>query len=254
MKQPDYERYAEYYDFFELAGYEESEELNLFLNELFKINGVRTVLDFACGTGAQSIGLARMGYLVTAADISGKMLEIAQKKAAKYKKQPQKFVKSSMVDANLGNFDAVICIFNAIGHLDTVECRQFFKNAASHLHPGGIFVVDIFNLQALVNGAFAEYSYMSRELVVGGHLINHVRNCKLDSATRTIAVSSKTRRQDGSHRPEEIVDTWEMRVYDADELKGMLHEAGFNEIILFGATGTPFDPAESEVILALCQK
>lgn len=30
MKQPDYHNYARFYDYFELAGYDESEELNIF--------------------------------------------------------------------------------------------------------------------------------------------------------------------------------------------------------------------------------
>lgn len=254
MKQPDYANYAAYYDYFELAGFDESEELNIFLNELFKINKVKTVVDFACGTGAQSVGLAKYGYQVTAADLSSEMLQIASKKAAKHKNLNLTFKVCDMVEAELGVFDAAICIFNAIGHLSRQRCRDFFANALRHLTIGGIFVVDIFNFQALVAGSFEEYNYMSRELLIDGQLINHVRNCELDEKERIISIRSKTRKQNGSHQPEEIDDSWQMQVYEQKELKSMLKEAGFKEIAFFGPTGCEFEPEKSDIILAVCQK
>lgn len=254
MKQPDYGRYAKYYDFFELAGYDESEELNIFLNELFKLNKVETIVDFACGTGAQSIGLAKMGYQVTAADLSPQMLDIAREKAKKHSSLPVKFVSGNMVTGNFGVFDAAICIFNAIGHLDKKECLAFFQNAYNQLKKGGIFVVDIFNFEALEAGSFDDYSYMSKELEIDGDLINHVRNCELDTESGIISISSRTRRQTGSHQPEEFEDFWNMQVYSANELLKMLENAGFDEIMPFGPTGTEFEPDKSDIILAVCQK
>lgn len=182
------------------------------------------------------------------------MLEIARKKAAKHKNLSLSFAEQNMVSAKLGTFDAAICIFNAIGHLTREECRVFCKNALNHLRPGGIFVVDIFNFQALAAGAFAEYSYLSRELLLDGEMINHVRNCELDHQEKVISIQSKTRLQNGSHRIREIDDFWQMQIYDCEELKNILEEAGFAETMLFGATGTEFDPEKSEVILAVCQK
>ncbi len=254
MKQPDYANYAAYYDYFELAGFEESEELNIFLNELFKINKIKSVVDFACGTGAQSLGLAKYGYRVTAADLSSEMLQIARKKAEKHKNIDLIFRVGNMVEANFGIFDAAICIFNAIGHLTRQQCRDFFANAWRHLEKGGLFVVDIFNLQALVAGSFEEYGYMSRELLIDGQLINHVRNCELDEEHQIISIRSKTRRQNGTHQPEEIDDFWQMQVYEQKELKSMLKAAGFKEIAFFGPTGSEFEPEKSDIILAVCQK
>jgi 2-polyprenyl-3-methyl-5-hydroxy-6-metoxy-1,4-benzoquinol methylase len=40
------------------------------LEDHFAQHGVTSVLDFACGTGAQAIPLAQKGYRVTACDIN----------------------------------------------------------------------------------------------------------------------------------------------------------------------------------------
>lgn len=254
MKQPDYEKYARFYDYFELAGYDESEELNIFLDELFNLNSVKTVVDFACGTGAQSIGLARKGYEVTASDKSKAMIQIAREKAEKHGDLPLSFFVADMIDANFGSFDAAICIFNAIGHLNSQECESFFKNVYGQLKAGGLFIVDIFNFTALQAGSFDDYSYLSRELVIDGQIINHVRNCELDQKKQVIRIKSMTRVQDGSHKATTISDDWEMKVYQADKIQSILEKSGFDEIVLFGPTGTEFEPEKSDCILAVCQK
>lgn len=251
LKQPDYTAYARFYDYFELAGHEDSAELNVFLHELFSINKVSSVADFACGTGAQSIGLAKAGYKVTASDLNPEMLKIAARKAGKTKLQ---FVNADMRTANLGNFAAAICIFNAIGHLSQPDCRQFFANAYKHLNAGGLFVVDILNFTAMAAGIFKEYKYTSREAIIDGMLVHHVRNCSFSKVRRQIRIKSVTRWQDGFNPPAEMHEDWQMQIYDADELQEMLFSAGFAEIKLFGLTGTEFSAEKTDSILAICQK
>jgi cyclopropane fatty-acyl-phospholipid synthase-like methyltransferase len=249
--QPDYTSYAPFYDYFELGGQEESEDINIFLDELFKLNGIKSVLDFACGTGAQAVGLARAGYQVTAADLNEEMLEIARKKAAGMKIE---FVNADMRTAELGRHDAVICLFNAIGHLSHDECRAFFKRAYNHLNPQGIFVTDIINFTAMTSKAFAHYRRLRREAIIDGMLVQHSRRCSLHSKSRQLKIASITRAQDGTHKPTEIVDDWQMQLYDNIEMREMLQEAGFSEIGLFSGAGCAFSPTNSENILAIGQK
>lgn len=251
LKQPDYGRYARFYDFFELAGHEETQELNVFLTELFTINGVKSVLDFACGTGAQSIGLAKAGFTVTACDLSPQMLEVAAIKAGKLKLD---FRTGDMRTASYGLFDAAICIFNAIGHLRRDDCRAFFANACGQLNPGGLFVVDILNFTAMAGGVFKEYSYMSREAIIDSMLVHHVRDCKLSRPRRQISIKSVTRWQDGFNAPDELNENWQMQIYDGEEIREMLLGAGFEEVMLFGPTGSDFDPEKSDSVLAVAQK
>jgi cyclopropane fatty-acyl-phospholipid synthase-like methyltransferase len=251
LRQPDYASYARFYDYFELAGHEESEELNLFLDELFDMNNIESVLDFACGTGAQAVGLARAGYRVTAADLSPEMLKIARKKAKGLK---IKFIEADMRSADLGAHDAAICIFNAIGHLTSDECRAFFANAIEHLNPKGIFVTDILNYRAMQGKGLAQYRRMRREAVIDDLLVQHSRKCTLLKADRQLLIESITRWQDGIHAPQEVIGDWQMQLYDSDELHEMLKAAGFKEISFFAAAGCEFDETASENILAICQK
>lgn len=184
LRQPDYNAYARFYDHFELAGHGESKELNVFLVELFKMNGIKSIIDFACGTGAQSIGLARAGFKVTACDLNPEMLKMARKKAGK---TPITFKVIDMRDGEAGKADAAICIFNAIGHLSREDCGRFFANAARQLNPGGLLVLDILNFTAIATGVFKEYKYMSREAIIDGMLVHHVRNCSLSRKLRQIS-------------------------------------------------------------------
>ena len=123
MKGYNYATLAKYYDALEL-GDGGSDDINKFLDNFFKKNKVKSILDITCGTGAQAIYLHKKGYKITASDFSKDMISIAQKK---YKKL--KFHQADMRTANLGNFDAVISIFNAIGHLS----KKDFERPDNHV-------------------------------------------------------------------------------------------------------------------------
>jgi SAM-dependent methyltransferase len=93
----------------------------------------RRILDAACGIGTQSIGLAQMGYQVTASDISATELELARQEAAR-RSLTVPFVRADMRQlrqAHPGVFDVVIACDNAIPHLLSDEdvltaFRQFY--------------------------------------------------------------------------------------------------------------------------------
>ena len=89
-----------------------------------KKHKVKSVLDLTCGTGSQVFWLAERGFKVTGYDINEKMLEIAKNKAKK-KNLTIKFTKGDMRTIKAGKFDAVLTIFNAIGHLTK---KDFIKS------------------------------------------------------------------------------------------------------------------------------
>ncbi len=79
----------------------------------------RRILDAACGIGTQSIGLAQLGYHVTASDISAAALELARKEAA-IRSLSLQFAIADMRElghVHQGMFDIVIACDNAIPHL-----------------------------------------------------------------------------------------------------------------------------------------
>lgn len=67
------------------TGEESPDSVNRYIEKILKKYQAKTVLDFACGTGAQVFWLAKRGFAVVGVDISQGMLEIAKKTAKKEK-------------------------------------------------------------------------------------------------------------------------------------------------------------------------
>lgn len=252
LKQPDYTTFARFYDYFELEGTTETPELNALLTEVFNKNKVSTVLDFACGTGAQSIGLARNGFKVTAADLDEGMLKVAAQKAKKARLKIN-LRQGNMKSAKYGAFDAAICIFNAIGHLTRLDCIKFFRNAYKSLNDGGIFVFDILNFEALKTDVFELYKHFDEEAEIDGWLVKRVRDCSLNRRLRQVHIKSYTAWNDTIHF-DSLTEDWQMQIYDAYELREMLDYAGFSEIEFFDQNGAEFNKYRSGSILVICKK
>lgn len=107
--------------------------LNALIRENFG-DGVKSILDAACGIGTQAIGLAEQGYRLTASDISASEIEEARQEAGKRKLEIDfEVVDMRFVWNHFGRqFDLVIACDNAIPHLLTDEdilatFEQFFQ-------------------------------------------------------------------------------------------------------------------------------
>jgi magnesium-protoporphyrin O-methyltransferase len=72
------------------------------------------VLDAGCGTGAMTEELARRGATVVAADISPKLVMIAQDRLPLALRPQVSFHAGDMTDAGLGRFDAVLAMDSLI--------------------------------------------------------------------------------------------------------------------------------------------
>jgi SAM-dependent methyltransferase len=100
--------------------------------------GARTLLDVACGTGLHDQYLAEW-YELQGLDLSEAQLAIACRRLPHIT-----FHGADMTDFNLGlKFDAVTCLFSAIGYLATIEqLRAAINRMAHHLNPGGVIIVE----------------------------------------------------------------------------------------------------------------
>ncbi len=108
--------------------------------------GARRVLDVACGIGTQALGLAHLGYELTASDISGESVDRAKKEAA----QRGLKITFSVCDMRQASqhhrtsFDAVIACDNAVPHLLTdLEILSAFRECHACTRPGGVFVISV---------------------------------------------------------------------------------------------------------------
>ncbi len=111
---------------------------------------VSTVLDVSCGIGTQSLGLAKLGYQVTASDLSPDEIERA-KQEAEARGLSVAFSAADMREAHnhhARQFDVVISCDNAVPHLLTDEdilaaFRQMFECTS----PGGVCIISVRDYQ-----------------------------------------------------------------------------------------------------------
>ena len=109
------------------------------------------ILDLACGSGRHSIPLAALGYQVTGLDLSPVLLDVARA-AARDVGARVRWVHSDMRSIPFeAEFDAVINIFTAFGYLETQqEDQKVLDQACRALIPGGLFLMDTVNREALL--------------------------------------------------------------------------------------------------------
>lgn len=117
-----------------------------FAHEILKREGVtpRTVADLACGTGSTTRILARMGYRVTAVDLSEDMLTEAVDKCADLENLPT-FVHQALQELRLPRaVDLAVCFLDSLDYiLDPEDCAEAIRRVYKSLNPGGVFIFDV---------------------------------------------------------------------------------------------------------------
>ena len=156
ITQTFYDNMASQYDKLFLDWHAATKEQAEILDRLFAGNGFdRTarVLDCACGIGTQAIGLAGLGYDVTASDISD--AELAEAKVrAENNGAAIRFAHAdfcALSETFSEQFDIVIAMDNALPHMLTHEALETAVGSiVGRLRPGGIFVASIRDYDSLL--------------------------------------------------------------------------------------------------------
>lgn len=142
-----YNEQANEYDFFDLSHPSRKAyiaTINNLIAKSIKENPPQKLLSIACGTGRRAKKIQALNglkYEINGIDLSPEMLSHAQKRG----------IKTYCCDwqhAQLGQdrFDVVTYLY-AFGHLSTKTIRlQSLKKVAEHLNSGGLFFVDLFNV------------------------------------------------------------------------------------------------------------
>ena len=157
ITQTFYNHLAKQYDRLFLDWQSTTHEQALILEPIFQEYGFdrsARILDCACGIGTQSIGLAALGYQVTASDISNGELTEARERAEKNGVQIR-FEQAdfrALSDTFREQFDIVIAMDNALPHMLS---RSDLEIAASSImgqtEKGGIFVASIRDYDSLLD-------------------------------------------------------------------------------------------------------
>jgi 2-polyprenyl-3-methyl-5-hydroxy-6-metoxy-1,4-benzoquinol methylase len=110
------------------------------------LGGAQTILDVSCGIGTQALGLAGIGYDVTASDLSTGEIDRAKEEAEK-RKLNITFSVCDMQKAfehHAAQFDVVISCDNSVPHLLTDDhILTAFKQFYECTRPGGGCIITV---------------------------------------------------------------------------------------------------------------
>ena len=144
ITQSFYDDMATQYEKLFLDWQSSTHEQAVILDEIFKENGFgkkACILDCACGIGTQSIGLAALGYHVSASDISEGELAEARERAKKNGVQIR-FERADFCNLSESfpeQFDIVIAMDNALPHMLTrTDLEAAVKSILGQTKDGGI--------------------------------------------------------------------------------------------------------------------
>lgn len=246
----EYQQLPEYFDSHNIN--EQTEAKNALVERLLKEQKVKTVLDMTCGTGSQVFYLNERDYEVIGNDFSPALLDIARGKA-KDKNRTITFIDGDMRSVKVGKFDAVITIFSAIGHLSKADFEITLKNIRDNLNDEGIYIFDIFNLQAITDEIIDDF-VMDIESVVNGVNIHNVQHSEIDREKGLLtSYDQVTIFKDGCE-PEVHNNSFSLQIYTAKELQAILSGNGFEIVSQYDMDGNNFIADKSLNILTVARK
>ena len=156
ITQSFYDNMASQYDKLFLDWHSATREQAIILDRIFRAHGydkTAGILDCACGIGTQAIGLAALGYHVTASDISDGELAEARERSRKdgveIRFEHADFCTLSETFSD--KFDIVIAMDNALPHmLSGGALETAVRSIIGQVRPGGLFVASIRDYDALL--------------------------------------------------------------------------------------------------------
>lgn len=218
-----YEEFAAYYD--RLMTDVNYDLWAKYLAELLQQGGIlpeQTVLDCACGTGEITLRLHKAGYRMTGADISERMLDIAQQKARKAGAKIS-FVRQPLQQLSVHKpVCAITCACDGVNYLLSLEdVSAFFAGANRALKDDGMLLFDISSAYKL-------------EKILGGQTFGEDepectylwQNC-FDEKTRLLEMRLAFFTPDGKGAYKRFDERHVQRAHTIEELTTLLEQTGF---------------------------
>ena len=138
LHDTNFDLYSKYYDLL----YENKDYFAeaSYISECIKYYSpkAKTILEFGSGTGGHGLILQKMGFEIYGLERSEKMVEVARIQGFNCEQ-------ADIINFELEQyFDSVIALFHVISYInENNSLENVFINAAKHLHPGGLFIFDI---------------------------------------------------------------------------------------------------------------
>ncbi|MCC6423348.1 MAG: class I SAM-dependent methyltransferase [Phycisphaerales bacterium] len=124
-----------------------------FFRRLFGENGVRKVLDLACGTGRHAAMFHGWGLEAMGVDISANMLDRARKQFGESDRLKWKLGNFDQPIKPAGSFDAALCLGNSPALAGSIEAvGRLVGNLLAAVRPGGVVMMQAMNIWKLPDG------------------------------------------------------------------------------------------------------
>lgn len=246
----EYQLLPEYFDV--LSHDNNSDKKNAVIEAILRKYKVKTVLDLTCGTGCQVFWLAKLGYEVTGSDFSLPLVKIARNKA-KQQKIKVDFIEGDMREIRVGNFDAVITIFNAIGHLTKAGFSKAIRNIRANLKDDGIYVFDIFNLNAMNKKTVSNLA-MDFTKNVDDTKLHAIQHSKINKKTGLLTSFDVLTIKQGLNKPKIFKSKFSLQIYTAKQIRKILADNGFEVLDQCETDGSKFLEYKSLNILTVARK
>jgi SAM-dependent methyltransferase len=209
-------------DYDSMLNFDKLADTRTFALKNFIKDGYRYAIDIGCGTGADSIALARNGLKVTGYDTSEKMIERA-KFNSKQRSLRIKFSNSPIQNVSAGNhskYDIVVSLGNAIANINPAVLSRIIKKVYKLLKPGGTFVFQILNYAPLrkANKRIVNITHGKDSLFIRFY------DFEKDKLMFNVL------RVNESILKEYDLITTELYEYERADLKALLNKAGFDKI------------------------
>jgi 2-polyprenyl-3-methyl-5-hydroxy-6-metoxy-1,4-benzoquinol methylase len=201
-----------------------------------------SLLDMACGAGRHAIVFAKMGFNVTAVDLSQRLLSEAKKNAFNAEVIID-FVLSDIMDYKVSKkFDLAVNLFTSIGYFeDDEENYAVIKKAYNMLNESGYFILDYFNKDFLMKNLIP-----TSVLSLNGLRIVQNRSIKGKRVVKKIIIEK-------NGLIEEFYES--VRLYSHDEMWNIINETGFTVIKIFGDfNGNEYEKETSPRLIFFAKK
>lgn len=206
------------------------------------------IVDIGCGTGAFSLRLARLGFSVTAVDLSPQMIRVLLDKARRQGLKVQA-VQQNMEQLRLTKrVPSILCACDGVNYLrDLKALSRCFKSVYDSLLPGGRFCFDVSTGHKLKNMDGQLYGEERED-------ISYLWFNRYDdqSSSLTMDLSFFVRQENGLFK--RFTETHIQRAHTVDELKEALLESGFSDIRFFSEMTMDAPTQTDQRIHILAQK
>ena len=236
---PEMPWYARTFDraWLDLYPHRNDEEARTHAPGLCRLLGIKpgsSVLDVACGAGRYARAFAALGMRVTGVDISPELIAEARERNLGLPGYPSYFRTDARKMPFQRQFDAAVCLFTSFGYSeDREDDVAMFRRVHRALRGRGRFVLDFLNEGLVRANLVAEESRVDGETRID--VTRWIDETDAGDFVCKEVVSTGQRGRDVTSFEERV------RLYTADEVRGLLEEAGLHVI------GEPFGDLDGSV-------